>query len=532
MQFFKSASTNECSATFRSNRAIQHGSDHARHERSSLCPKLFVLILLFAVATLASAQKFNLLDSEGSGSPLVQGTDGNLYGVSNSGTGSYGNGGSIFRMSPTGKLMTIYTFCSQPGCADGAEPNGLVLASDGNFYGTTHEGGSNSNIDCGGESAITCGTIFRITLSGKLTTLYNFCSQTNCADGSLPGSVLVQGTDGSLYGTTGYGGTGPDCDNGEFQPSGCGTVFKFTPSGVLTTLYSFCNGDFCPDGNQPWALVLGQDGNLYGTTNFGGVGFGGPECSSACGTVFKITNKGALTTLYSFCVATGCPDGAHPQTGLTQASNGDFYGVAVDGGADDFGTVFDITPSGTLITLYSFCAQSGCPDGAYPNAGPIQATDGNFYGTTDSHGANGVGGTLYKMTPAGTLTTIYSFCVDVDCDDGTSPSGFVQNTNGYLYGTAYSGGSTGQGTIFALTPGLRAFVRPVPFIGAIGSAVKILGTSLKGAIAVNFNGTAATFTVVSATQIIATVPAGATSGKITVVTAAGTLASNIAFEVK
>src|SRR5579872_3697489 len=120
-----------------------------------------ILFALGLAAIASSAQTFKVLDNEGSYWPLVQGLDGNLYGSSTAGTGTNGNGGSIFRMSPNGKLTTIYTFCSQTGCSDGVEPNGLVLGRDGNFYGTTHEGGSNSNIDCSGESVVTCGTVFR-----------------------------------------------------------------------------------------------------------------------------------------------------------------------------------------------------------------------------------------------------------------------------------------------------------------------------------------------------------------------------------
>jgi uncharacterized repeat protein (TIGR03803 family) len=498
-----------------------------------------VVLLLFCLAATAtmSAQKYKSLnETEGSDWPLVQGFDGNLYGVSGSGTGTYGDGGSVFRITPAGKLTTIYTFCSQKGCADGQGPNGIILGTDGNFYGTTGFGGANSNIDCSGEQVATCGTVFKITPAGKLTTMYSFCAQSNCDDGSLPGSLLVQGTDGNLYGTTRYGGSGAGCPQNLFGPLGCGVIFKISLSAKFGVFHNFCTSTVgtCYDGTYPWWLTLGKNGNLYGTTNWGGSGAGSSDgCDGhGCGIFYTISYGGALTTLYNFCVATGCPDGSGASSGVTLASNGNFFGTTGGGGANDFGTVFTITPAGVLTTLYSFCAQTNCPDGAYPTAPPIQATDGNFYGSTGSYGANGTGGTLYQMQPSGKLKTFYSFCIDINCDDGTGPSQFFQATNGTLYGTASGGGTTAGGTIFAVTPALTAFVQPVPFIGAVGSKVTILGSSLSSTIAVYFSGTSAEFTVVSNTEVTVTVPTGATSGKITVATSAGTLSSNVVFEVK
>jgi uncharacterized repeat protein (TIGR03803 family) len=154
--------------------------------------------------------------------------------------------------------------------------------------------------------------------------------------------------------------------------------------------------------------------------------------ANGAGTIFKLTPGGTLTTLYSFCSQAGCPDGESPynEAGLVQATNGDFYGTTGSGGANGNGTIFKITPSGTLTTLYSFCSQAGCTDGSYPGAPVIQATDGDFYGTTSSDGANH-GGTVFKITPSGTLTTLYSFCSQAGCTDGNAPQGaLVQATNG------------------------------------------------------------------------------------------------------
>src|ERR1035438_5459485 len=220
----------------------------------------------------------------------------------------------------------------------------------------------------------------------SLTTLYSFCSQTGCTDGTDP-TWLIQGTDDNFYGTTAGGGA-----------NGGGTFFKMTPGGTLTPLHSFCSQS-CTDGSSPVALIQGTDGNFYGTTPYGGANGQG-------GTVFKITPNGNLTTLYSFCSQTGCTDGTEPRW-LIQGTDGNFYGTTQVGGANNEGTVFKITPNGTLTMLYSFSFCSPCTEGFLPGA-LVQGTDGNFYGTTYDGGATG-GGTIFQITPSGTLTTLYSF---------------------------------------------------------------------------------------------------------------------------
>jgi uncharacterized repeat protein (TIGR03803 family) len=222
-------------------------------------------------------------------------------------------------------------------------------------------------------------------------------------DGENPYGGLVQGTDGNLYGTTKFGGA-----------SGLGTVFKITPSGALTTLYNFCSQAGCTDGHGPMAgLVQATNGDFYGTTVYGGANTN-PDAPDGGGTVFEITPRGELTVLYSFCSQSGCTDGEYPVAGLIQASNGDFYGTTSSAGANCSypcgGTIFKITPSGTLTTLHSFCSQPGCTDGGAPFAGLVQAADGDLYGTTSEGGADGQDGTVFKITPSGTLTTLYSFC--------------------------------------------------------------------------------------------------------------------------
>jgi uncharacterized repeat protein (TIGR03803 family) len=447
---------------------------------------------------------------------LLQAADGDLYGTTS-------KRGTVYRITPNGTLTTLYLFCSHADCVDGDYPTaGLVQVTNGDFYGTTMFGGAQSTP----ATASGPGTIFKITPGGTFTTLYSFCSQAECADGYYPGTRLVQAADGDLYGTTQAGFYGA-------YRSG-GTIFKITPSGTLTTLYSFCpqtHPTNCLE-YSPSELAPASDGDLYGTTD------------GTDGTVFKITPAGTLTTLYRFCSQANCVDGADPLGGILQAANGAFYGTTSGGGANDgpypggAGTVFKITPGGKLTTLYSFCAEisptGSCADGAFPQTGLVQGNDGNFYGTTSFSGVNG-GGTLFKISPDGaltTLTTLYSFCgLPPTCDGTVSPSGLVQDTNGDFYGTTMAGGESNDGALFRLSVGLRPFVKTWPPFGILGAAVGILGTDLSGATSVSFNGTTAVFTVVSGCHITATVPAGASTGTVKVVTPGGTLSSNAPFRV-
>jgi uncharacterized repeat protein (TIGR03803 family) len=481
----------------------------------------FVLVLVPASIAMPSVQaqdvttlrSFDSADGAYPVAGLVQATNGKLYGTAYSG-GANGYG-TIFSISTSGKLTVLYSFCAEAGCADGEYPQvPLVQAIGGSFYGTTLQGGANGN-----------GTVFKITAGGRLTTLYSFCAQPNCADGAAPQAGLVQATDGNFYGTTSGGGAGD-----------AGTVFKITSRGKLTTVYSFCAQPLCADGRAPQAaLVQATDGNFYGTT----YGF-----RFIHGTVFKVTPAGVLTTLYSFCGQPNCADGRFPEGDLIQALDGNFYGTTVNGGVDGHGTVFQITPAGVLTTLHSFCSQSDCVDGEYPVAGLVQATDGNFYGTTSGGGGTdsacqpfGRCGTVFQISPTGFLRTLYSFCSQSDCADGEFPnSGLVQATNGMFYGTAPFGGTSdscayGCGTVFNLDVGLFPFVETQPTSGKVGAAVKVLGTYLTGATGVRFNGTAAVFKVISSSEIVAFVPKSATSGNVEVITPRGTLTSNVPFQV-
>lgn len=455
---------------------------------------LFVVLATTVVAlpaqTFKTLDSFDSTDGEYPWATLVQGRDGNFYGTTQNGgnTACSSGCGTIFRITPNGKLI-MFSFNG----TNGSQPfAGLVQAANGDFYGVTLTGGTGN-----------AGTVFKFTLSGQLTTLVSF----DGSNGDGPTGTLIQASDGNFYGTTQSGGS-----------LGQGTVFKMTPSGTLTTLHSFNGGS---DGVAPVAgLIQATDGNLYGTT------WGDAYQNLNVGTVFKIALSGTLTTLHSFQTT----DGANPQGGLVQATDGNFYGATEEGGTYNYGTVFKMTPQGKLTTLHSF---SGGTDGDTPVCTLIQATDGNFYGTAAYDGLYPNFGTLFAFTPSGTMTTLHNF----DSTDGSYPyAGLVQSTSGGFYGATFAGGSSsacpfGCGTVFSLSVGLGPFVSLERYSGYVGQTGGILGQGFTGTTSVSLNGIQANFKVVSDTFIKATVPPGATTGYVTVATPSGTLTSNVPFRV-
>ncbi len=439
---------------------------------------------------------------------LIQGSDGNFYGTTSSGgtsTACASGCGTVFKVTSSGVLTTLVNFSGTNGKNPYA---GVIQGTDGNIYGTTFGGGT-SNL----------GTVFKLTPNGTLTTLINF----NRANGSSPLAGLVEGNDGLLYGSTGYGGTSTACS------SGCGTLFSLTPKGVLKTLvtFNYANGYY-----PAAALMQGSDGLLYGSTGYGG---NSTVCPSGCGTLFKLTPKGSLSTLVHF----NKTNGQFPRAGLSQGTDGHMYGTTYSGGNAEFGTVFKITSTGTLTTLVNFNKVNG----GYPFASLIQTKDGNYYSTTYTGGSStGCGidlvgspygcGTIFRLTASGVLTTLVNF----DKTHGSSPNGLVQGTDGNFYGTTYLGGVAtacygGCGTIFKFLaePKVTDFS---PKSGPAGTVVVIRGEFLSEALAVRFNGVKATkFSVDSPTQITAVVPAGATTGVVRVITPAGRDKDNVDFTV-
>jgi uncharacterized repeat protein (TIGR03803 family) len=379
---------------------------------------------------------------------LIRGTNGYLYGTTEDGGAS--NEGTVYQITSSGSLGILYSFT---GGADGANPrSALVIAgTDGDLFGTTEFGGASGD-----------GTIYKITRSGSFTSLYSF---TGGSDGAQPDAPLVieAGTSGVLYGTAFSGGS-----------SGVGTIFDITTSGSFAVAHSFSGSE----GGSPYApLIAGTDGYFYGTTTAGG--------TASVGTVFQfIPSTATLTTLHSF--TSGTTEGSVPYAALVQGTNGAFFGTASVGGASADGTVFSIAASGTLAittsstysTLYSFTATD---DGANPRAALVRGDDGNFYGTTVGGGNNGYG-SIFKITPAGSLTPLYSF---TGGGDGRNPySPLLKLPNGYFFGTTEAAGPNGYGTVYRIEPDgdfatLKGFDSGTSFQVAIRGSVMIVNSGNK-----------------------------------------------------
>ncbi|HTT82777.1 MAG TPA: choice-of-anchor tandem repeat GloVer-containing protein [Rhizomicrobium sp.] len=333
---------------------------------------------------------------------------------------------------------TVYSFCSQANCADGSYPDAGMLDINGTLYGTTAGGGANDQ-----------GTVFTIDPgTGAETVLYSFCSKTNCSDGSFPDINLIE-VNGKLYGTTGFGGNADD-----------GAVFSLDIStGREKVLYSFCSQQNCTDGADPYAGLVDVKGTLYGTTANGGANC---ESNGGCGTVFALDPRtGAETVLYSFCSQQNCTDGKYAYAGLVEVK-GMLYGTTGYGGADNYGTVFALDPTtGTETVLHSF---AGDPDGGMPYASLIKVND-KLYGTTSAGGTGycfylGTGGcgTVFAFDlKTGTESQIYAFCSQENCVDGANPFANLIDVGGMLYGTTVYGGANdrtcndnGCGTVFSI----------------------------------------------------------------------------------
>ncbi len=394
-----------------------------------LFKRAWAVFLLCTVTTigLAAQSLTTLFSGTIFPSVLVQGTDGNLYGTAEyGGTSGFG---AVFKITSSGGLTTLYNFCPQySNCVDGRYPlAGLVQASNGNFYGTTSLNG-----------ASTWGTIFKVTPSGTLTTLHSFCVQSGCPDGAAPAATLIQGTNGDLFGTTSAGGSNKACPDFSNGAPGCGTIFKISPSGMLTTLYGFCSQSQCADGNYPVAgLVQASNGDLYGTTKYGGTSI---VCGYGCGTAFKITPDGRLTTLHSFCSEGGsnCTDGYSPQTGLIQASNGDLYGTTF-GSIFKITPAGVLTTLYSFCYSYGYCSGASDPSGlVQATNGNFYGT--TYFGGPDCATYVSGCGTIFEFNRSGVLTTLYTFsCSQSQCADGANPyTELVQDTNGTFYGTTSS----------------------------------------------------------------------------------------------
>jgi uncharacterized repeat protein (TIGR03803 family) len=522
--------------------------------RTSAAFILTTLMLMAAAGTtLATAQTYTDLYSFDHGhgrypnGVLAEGRDGNLYGTTPMGSNKY-DVGVVFTITVDGILNVLYRF----DVVHGYFPEGgLSLGKDGKFYGSTLGGGANNQ-----------GTIFRTTKSRGLTLLYSFKGAT---DGSDPEAPPIQGTDGSFYGTTGAGTAYKITSAGSFTPLGSlpgqsrapllqgtdgnfyGTtlnaVFKMTPKGIVTTLYTFDG----THGDSPYAPVLqASDGNFYGTTAWGG--------RYGQGVVFKLTRQGTITVLHNFPDPNYPKDGSQPHAGLVQATDGNLYGVATYGGAGGGGVIFQITPAGIYSILHNFDDARG--GGVRPESTPMQHTNGKIYGMT-SHGGGAREGVVYSLDVGlGPFFSLVSTSGKVGKTievlgqgftgtsavsfNGTSAT-FKAVSDTYLTTTVPSGATTGFVTVTTpsgkLTSNKQFRVTPVvlnfsPASGPVGTPVTLTGNSLTQTTKVAFGGVQTTnFSIDSDAQVTATVPTGAKTGLIAITTAGGTARSTGSFTV-
>jgi uncharacterized repeat protein (TIGR03803 family) len=383
----------------------------------------------FSAATGSSPSGTIALDSAGN----IYGTT--VEGVNQSTCGDGDGCGTIFKISSTGQQTILHTFTSG-SYFNGVGANGVIRAANGTLYGTTLQGGASG-----------VGTVFKLTSSGSYGVLHHFTG--GATDGSEP-SAVVAASSGNLYGTTTQGG-GTGCS----PYPGCGTIYKVTPSGTETVLYSFTGGT---DGREPGGTaVLDSTGNLYGTASVGG----DLSCSlgdgEGCGTVWELDTSGNLTVLYSF---TGSTDGAAPSAGVIRDSSGNLYGDTPFGGDLSCdpplgcGVVFEINSSGNFSVLHTFVG--GANDGESPLGALLRDSAGNLYGTAVGGGdqscistGSGGCGVVFKIANSGGETILHTFTGSTT--DGAQPRGaLISNGKGTLYGTTQEGGTANGGVIFAV----------------------------------------------------------------------------------
>ncbi len=348
-------------------------------------------------------------------SGVVQGPDGSFYGTTfGGGDDTPYNGqdygvGVVYRLTRGGQFSVLHTFNAT---TEGAYPQaGLSVGSDGYLYGATTQGGA-----AGG------GCVFRISTAGEFTLVHAF----GAGEGFEAYAPPIQDAAGNLYGTTMLGGA-----------NGVGTVYKIAADGSFTTLHDFTG---LTDGADPaGGLLQGRDGNFYGTTSVDGGDYG-----LNGGTVFRITPTGTLTTLHVFTYV----DGADPEKTLALGPDGAFYGTTtVDGPADGAGTVFRITAKGSLSTLYSF---PGPTVQGSPTSGLTLGADGNFYGVQANVGTYSKG-QIFRISTSGTFAVVQA--IGATKSGGAYPeASLALGRDGKLYGTTLDGGQDGDGTVFAFEP--------------------------------------------------------------------------------
>jgi uncharacterized repeat protein (TIGR03803 family) len=538
--------------------------------------RLLAGIFLLAIAVAAPAQTVSTLYQFSSGSNpnypvgvMAQGQDGNFYGVTLSGNGCCQ--GVIYKISSGGALTSLHSMAQ----SDGTTCSGLTLGTDGNFYGTCQNGGANNY-----------GTLFKVTAAGALTVLHNFAAQGSTSDGCIPYVPPIQASNGDFYGTTAFCGAdnygtvykltlagaysmlysfqGPPNDtvlpygliegtDGDLWGVGNGWIisgggiFKITLAGKESLVYTFqpnSDGEYT-DGESPSAnLIQGSNGDFYGTTEEGG--------SANEGTIFQLTAGGKETVLYSFPNQT---DGAYPTLPLTQGPNGLLFGAATDcaGGGCSQAGLFDITTKGAYKNLYLYPLV--CSNCGQPEAPLLLSTNGTFYSTTEQ-GGTGVG-SFYSLSngyrPFISLVNVTSgaegarvgilgqgFSSKSVVEFGGTKATIAKLTGTYILATVPTGALTGDVTVttgstvlsttasYKITPTYKSFTPPS---GPVGTVVTFNGTGLTQTTKVTIDNISASFTVVSDSEITATVPAGAATGKIVVTTKGGSVISSTNFTV-
>jgi uncharacterized repeat protein (TIGR03803 family) len=369
---------------------------------------------------------------------------GNLYGVTAQG-GAYATG-SVFRITPDGRLATLHTFCAQ-GCADGNTPQAaLIVDVEGRLYGSTPRGGSDGG-----------GNVFMLSPGGagnawKFRTLHNFCSAATCADGTGPAARLTyQGADSGLpydgtsplYGTTSLGGW-----------NDAGIVFELKPDGHAfreRVIYTFCSQSLCADGGAPLGLTMDGSGNLFVATHGGGVHNGG--------TVLKLSpsrkKEWNAQVLYSFCALAHCADGSGPNTALLRDAQGNLYGgTSFGGNAKNSGVVFRLTNDGARwreSVLHVFCSDRDCRDGAQPTGAFVMDSAGVLYGLAGGSAGDRIGGAVWRLDGAN-YTPLHGFCRQGESCGETPVAGLIMDASGQLYGETASGGAKGGGAVFEVMP--------------------------------------------------------------------------------
>jgi len=401
---------------------------------------IVVIAVIFA-SPIAHAQTYEVLhrfagDADGLNpfGGLVRDSAGNLYGTTVS--GGTGTGGTIFKITPAGDKTILHNFNFQDGAAPAA---GLVLDAAGNLYGTTS---FHDQENCGSADGDRCGTVFKLSKTGKLTTLYTF----NGIRGDSPRARLLLDRKNNLYGTTGWGGKSR-CLMDQGIPYTCGLVFKLTKGTSVpwkeTILHNFTA---VSDGWHPFgALIADALGNIYGTSRSSDL-----QCdkgpADACGTVFKLSRDAGHWKFTLVYVFKGGTDRGDPVGGVIIDSAGNLYGTTSKGGTGGVGTIFKLDPSGNKTILHNFVG----PDGATPNATLLRDSSGNLFGTTREGGTSKVG-TVFRLDPSGNLTVLHSFQGGTD---GAYPENadLVADDSGSYYGTTVMGGTRERGTVFKIKP--------------------------------------------------------------------------------